>query len=82
MRKQIEDNEMELVAGGNYYINKNNIKVAFTTIKGKAYQLSGCTGNQAMDVMDSLIGKYNTTAEYDQACVQALKDAGYLSQDQ
>lgn len=78
MRSEIMDGDLELVAGGNYYINKNNLKVAFTTIKGKAFQLHDCTGNQAMDIMDALIGKYNTTAEYDQACVKALHDAGYL----
>lgn len=78
MRTELMDGDLELVAGGNYYINKNNLKVAFTTIKGQAFQLHGCTGNQAMDVMDALIGKYNTTAEYDRACVQALRAKGWL----
>ncbi len=78
MRNEITDNELELVAGGNYYLNKNNGKVAFTTIKGVAFQLKNCTPGQAMDVMDGLIGKYNSTEEYDQACVDALKAKGWL----
>lgn len=78
MRTEMMDQDLELVAGGNYYINKNNLKVAFTTIKGQAFQLHDCTGNQAMDVMDALIGKYATTEEYDQACVAALAAQGWL----
>lgn len=78
MKMEINDNELDMVNGGNYYINKNNLKVAFTTIKGTAYQLKNCTANQAMDVMDALIGKYNTTEEYDRACVNALKAKGWL----
>lgn len=78
MKIEMNDNELELVNGGNYYINKNNLKLAFTTIKGVAFQLKNCTANQAMDVMDALIGKYNTTEEYDQACVNALKAKGWL----
>ena len=78
MRTEMMDQDMELVAGGNYYINKNNLKVAFTTIPGQAFQLHDCTGNQAMDVMDSLIGQYATVEEYDQACVAALSAQGWL----
>ena len=78
MRKELAYDDMELVAGGNYYINKNNLKVAFTTIKGQAFQLHDCTGNEAMDVMDALIGQYDTTEEYDWACVEALRDHGWL----
>ena len=44
MRTEMMDQDLELVAGGNYYINKNNLKVAFTTIKGQAFQLHDCTG--------------------------------------
>lgn len=75
---KLDDDMLDSVAGGNYYINKNNLKVAFTTIPGVAFQLHGCSGNDAMDIMDALIGKYATVEEYDQACVDALRVAGYL----
>ena len=78
MRTELTNTDMELVAGGNYYINKNNLKVAFTTIKGQAFQLHDCTANDAMDVMDALIGVYNTKEEYDLACVAALRERGWL----
>ncbi len=78
MKTEINDNELDMVNGGNYYINKNNLKVAFTTIKGVAYQLKNCTANQAIYFKDALIGKYNTTKEYDKTCVKALKAKGWL----
>ena len=78
MRNQLNDNETAKVTGGNYFLNKNTMKVAFSTIPGQAFKLHGCSGNDAMEVMDALIGQYSTIEEYDRACVAALRQRGWI----
>lgn len=79
MREEIKDDGMKLVNGGRYYLNSNNRKLAFSTMKGTVYTLNdNCDDYQAMALMDSLIGKYDTQEEYDQACVDALQSNGWI----
>lgn len=78
MREEINDSMVEQVNGGRYYLNGNNKKLVFTTMKGTVFTLKGCSDYQAMELMDSLIGKYPTQAEYDQACVNELKKNGWI----
>lgn len=78
MKRIIDDNDLELVAGGRYYLNRNNNKLCFENVK-EIYQLQNCTPYQAMDLMDSLIGKYDNQAQYDAACAAALKSKGWVT---
>lgn len=77
MRKEINDQDLSNVTGGRYYLNGNNHKLVFTT-EGVVHQLKNCSDYQAMELMDSYIGKYSTQEEYDQACVDALKNKGWI----
>lgn len=79
MREEINDFAVEQVSGGRYYLNSNNRKLAFSTMKGSVFTLNAnCNDYEAMALMDSLIGKYPTQAEYDAACVAALKAKGWI----
>lgn len=76
MKKEIKDNELEMINGGSYHIY-NNDKITFDNVPG-VYQL--CHSRyEAQAEMDALIGKFNTTAEYDRACFQLLCDKGWLA---
>lgn len=77
MRNEMNFDDLESVTGGRYVINGNTHKVAFRDIK-EIYTLKNCTDYQAMEVMDSLIGVYDTEAEYDRACVEKLKGLGWI----
>lgn len=79
MREEINESMMEQVNGGRYYLNSNNRKLAFSTMKGSVFTLNGnCNDYEAMALMDSLIGKYPTQEEYDRACVNALQQKGWI----
>lgn len=75
MIKELNINELDSVVGGRYVINGN--KVAFRDAN-KVFSLKNCSDYQAMELMDSLIGKYNTEEEYDNACIAALQSRGWI----
>ena len=76
MRKEISDMGLEQVAGGRYFINTDKKLVVFQHVEG-VFQLK-CKPSTAMDAMDELIGQYETEAEYDQACVDMLRENGWI----
>ncbi len=77
MRKELNTNEMESVTGGKYAIDGNTKKVAFRDAR-QSFQLKNCTVYEAMEAMDSLIGKYKTEKEYDEACIAMLQSKGWI----
>ena len=79
MREEIKEAGLEAVNGGRYYLNSNNRKIAFSTLKGTVLTLnSNCNDYEAMALLDSLIGQYPNQEEYDKACVAALKAKGWV----
>lgn len=76
MKKALNDLDVTAVSGGRYFVNTTNKKLVFDSrneifrIKGNCYQ--------AMEAMDSLIGKYATNEEYDAACVDLLNEMNML----
>ena len=77
MREELNVEAMESVAGGKYIVNGNTNQVAFKELK-QVYNLKNCTVYDAMKAMDSLIGKYDSEEEYDQACIDLLKSKGWI----
>lgn len=77
MIKELNINELDSVVGGQYVINGNARQVAFRDAK-KVFSLKNCSDYQAMELMESLIGKYNTEEEYDNACIAALQSKGWI----
>ena len=76
MRQEINDLELEQVAGGRYYVNVNKKLITFSTIKD-VFTLK-CNPYTAMEAMDSLSGNYTDAAGYDKACVKMLQDNGWI----
>ena len=74
---ELNDEELDMVAGGVVRVSANTNRVAFTTLK-KIYNLQNCNARQARDLCESLIGQYATDAEYDAACEAALKAKGWI----
>lgn len=77
MKEQINDMDLELVAGGRYYLNRNNNKLVFENVN-EIFHLVNCTSYQAQEVMDSLIGVYDNQMQYDNACAEALMKKGWV----
>ncbi len=77
MREEIKAEELENVSGGRYVINGDTHQVAFRDAK-KVFKLKNCTDYQAMEAMDSLIGKYSSEVEYDNACIALLQSKGWI----
>lgn len=77
MKQMLNDQDLEMVSGGRYYLNKNNNKLVFENVN-EIYHLVHCTPSQATDLMDALIGRYDNQAQYDSACAAALKAKGWV----
>lgn len=78
MRKELNNENLETVAGGRYVINGNTHQIAFRDAR-KIFKLSDdCDEYEAMRLMDSFIGKYATEEEYDNACIDALRSRGWI----
>ena len=77
MREELNVENLESVNGGRYVINGNTHQVAFRDAK-QVFKLKNCSDYQAMELMDSFIGKYSTEVEYDNACINALKAKGWI----
>lgn len=74
---ELNDEELDKIAGGAAYINANTGKIAFDTID-TVYKFKNCTYRDVRDLCESYIGKYATEAEFDAACVAALKAKGWI----
>ena len=79
MKIEINDQELENVNGGYYHI-WNDDSINFDTIPGKEWYLKPGARYQAMAIMDGLAGQFQTMAQYDQACYEAIRDAGLLAE--
>lgn len=77
MREEINVEKLEGVSGGRYVLNGNLHRVYFREAR-LLFQLKNCTDYQAMELMDSFIGKANTEQEYDNMCIEALKAQGWI----
>ncbi len=77
MREELKAENLDSVSGGRYIINGNTHQVAFRDAK-KVFKLKNCTDYQAMELMDSLIGKYDTEEEYDNACIAKLLELDWI----
>lgn len=74
---ELHDEELDQVVGGGAYINANTSKIAFDTID-EVYKYKNCTYQEIRNLCESFIGKYATEAEFDAACVAALKEKGWI----
>ena len=77
MKRELNDLEMTKISGGGAYINTERGLVVFDSFD-EVYQLKNCSPYDAQEAMDQLIGKYSTTEEFDQACVDMLRDRGWI----
>jgi len=78
MREELNMDDLTQVAGGKVYINTRTKKIGFKNISGVYPLQNGASPYEALELCDSLIGKYATDAEYDQACFNALKAKGWI----
>lgn len=78
MREELNVNDLNQVVGGKVYINTRTRKIGFNNISGVYPLKDGASAYAALELCDSLIGKYATDAEYDQACFNALKAQGFI----
>ena len=69
--------DLDAVSGGRYIINGNTHQVGFRDAQ-QIFQLKNCSDYEAMEAMDSLIGKYATEVEYDNACIALLQSKGWI----
>lgn len=74
---ELDDEMLDQVAGGAAKINANTGVVGFTSTNA-IYTYKNCTGKDVRNLCEDLIGKYATEAEYDAACVAALKAKGWI----
>ena len=74
---ELHDEELDQVVGGTALICANTNRVAFSSTK-EIYSFKNCTYRQVRDLCENLIGKYATEAEFDAACVSALKSKGWI----
>ena len=74
---ELNDEELDMVSGGTAFINANIGKVGFSSTK-EIYTYKNCTYRDVRNLCEDLIGKYATEAEYDAACVAALKAKGWI----
>ena len=76
MRRELSEHDVSTVTGGRYFVNTTNGKLVFDS-RNEIFHINGSC-YEAMELMDSLIGKYATNAEYDAACVALLQSKGML----
>ena len=78
MREELNFDDMDKVTGGRYIINGNTHQIAFRDAR-RVFKLSdSCNDYEVMAACDSLIGKYNTEQEYDNACIALLQSKGWI----
>jgi len=53
MKKEINDQELDLVSGGTVYISRDKMRVGFSAL-GEKYNLKNCTFRQANDLAQDL----------------------------
>ena len=77
MRVQFTDDEASMINGGKYKINGNNGKLLFTNDR-RVFQLVNCQLFEAINLLNSLMGQSSSDAEYDQKCIAALENLGWI----
>ncbi len=78
MREELNMENLESVSGGRYIINANRHQIAFRDAR-QVFKLSASADEyDVMRLMDSFIGKYATEVEYDNACIAALRERGWI----
>lgn len=74
---ELNDEELDQVAGGVVRVNGNTNKVGFTTLQ-RVYDLKNCTYYEARNLCESLLGQYSNETEHEAACEAALKAKGWI----
>lgn len=77
MREELNLNDMESVTGGRVVINGNTHQIAFRDAR-RVFKLKNCSDYEALAACDSLVGKYSTEEEYDNACIALLQSKGWI----
>ena len=77
MKNEVNDKELEKVNGGSYFIWNNDV-ITFDTMPNQGWRLKPGARYQAMAIMDGLAGQFETMSQYDQACLEAIRNAGLL----
>lgn len=77
MRKELNEEMMDSVAGGRVYINTDLNKIGFRDAK-RMFDLKGCSVWEAAALCDSFRNKYATEEEFDNACIAALQAKGWI----
>lgn len=77
MREQLNEMaDLNQVTGGRYHLNKSKKLLFFDNVSG-VFEVKGSVYT-AQELMDSLVGRYSTEAEYDNACVELLRSHGII----
>ena len=74
---ELNDEELDNVAGGVVRVNGNTNRIGFSTLK-KAYDLKNCSYYEARNLCESLLGQYSNETEHEAACEAALKAKGWI----
>lgn len=78
MREELNMDDLGSVTGGRVVINGNTHQIAFRDAK-KVFKLSNtCNDYEVLAACDSLVGKYSTEEEYDNACIALLQSKGWI----
>jgi len=78
MREELNFDDMDKVTGGRYVINGNRHQIAFRDARQVFKINPDVSDYQVMEACDSLIGKYSTEVEYDNACIALLQSKGWI----
>lgn len=78
MREELDFESLDNVSGGRYVINGNTHQIAFRDARQVFKLKPNADEYEVMRLCDKLIGKYKTEAEYDNACISALKTQGWI----
>lgn len=81
MRKEINEQELESVAGGFYKLNYNTHCVGFTTCKRGFLLKSNVDCSVVQIAMNSLIGKFATPEQYDSECLKLLEENDWIEKE-
>ena len=79
MRKEINENEIEMVVGGTVIISKDNMNVGFSSTREKV-NLKDCTYREARNFVEDLkdANPGLTNAEFDALTRQKLEEQGWI----
>ena len=79
MKRELNENQVDLVVGGSVVISANKMKVCFTTM-AQAFPLHNCTYREAYNYVDQLLDENPNlnNEQFDQFCYERLREIGWI----